>query len=152
MSGGWRQRLTGEGDEFSGKGPKLTSEQREHLTRVTDELLQRYTISRSDGADGDSNGAQGEPVSADEIDAVLESVLADAFDFGWFTRSDLPEAPELELEQEGGEQEHPYPAGSAARPMLEPLDWPDPRAEEDQATPSAADWGSALGPRRAADP
>ena len=36
---------------------------------------------------------------------MLESVLVEAFDFGWFTRSDLPEAPELTMEPEDAEWE-----------------------------------------------
>ena len=105
MSGRWRDRITGGRDEFSDKGRELSPEQREHLTRVTDELLQRYSISRTVAPGDDAEAAGGELVTADEIGAVLESVLVEAFDFGWFTRSDLPEAPELELEAEDAEWE-----------------------------------------------
>ncbi len=148
MSGRWRDRITGGRDEFSEKGHELSTEQREHLTRVTDELLQRYSISRSVGP-GEASDAGGEPVSADEIGAVLESVLVEAFDFGWFTRSDLPEAPELALESEDADWEQASAAERSSNKVLEPVEWPDPRAEEEEVAP---EWGLGLGAARAIDP
>jgi hypothetical protein len=149
MSGRWRDRITGGRDEFSDKGRELSPEQREHLTRVTDELLQRYSISRTVAPGDDGEAAGGELVTADEIGAVLESVLAEAFDFGWFTRSDLPEAPELELELEHAEWEQASAAERASSAVLEPVEWPDPRAEQEEVAP---EWGAGLGAARERDP
>jgi hypothetical protein len=150
VSSKWRDRLTGTHDEFSQRGTELTTEQREHLTRVTDELLKRYSISRSPGADGSPAEGGGEPVSASEIGGVLESVLVEAFDFGWFTRADLPEAPELSFDPTELEGE-PAPDAEAGH-VAESFTWPDPSAAADQAAESAASWGRALGPPIAAEP
>ena len=149
MSGRWRDRITGGRDEFSDKGRELSPEQREHLTRVTDELLKRYSISRSVGPDDAADGTGGELVTADEIGAVLESVLVEAFDFGWFTRSDLPEAPELELESEDAEWERASAGQRGSSAVLEPVEWPDPRAEQEEVAP---EWGAGLGAARERDP
>ena len=152
MTSKWRSRLTGAHDEFSERGTELTSEQREHLTRVTDELLKRYSISRSTMADGVTEEANGERVSATELGAVLESVLAEAFDFGWFTRADLPEAPELALELMENEHAHSPAPGADAGHVAAALSWPDPSAEADEAAESAADWSRGLGPPIAVEP
>jgi hypothetical protein len=149
MSGRWRDRITGGGDEFSDRGRELSPEQREHLTRVTDELLKRYSISRSVGPGEAPHSPGGELVTADEIGAVLESVLAEAFDFGWFTRSDLPEAPELTMEPEDADWEPGPVGGRESRPVLEPVEWTDPGAEDEDVV---LDWGLGLGGARAMDP
>jgi hypothetical protein len=149
MSGRWRDRITGGGDEFSDQGRELSPEQREHLTRVTDELLKRYSISRSVGPGEAPDSPGGELVTADEIGAVLESVLAEAFDFGWFTRSDLPEAPELTMEPEDADWEPGPVRGRESRPVLEPVEWTDPGAEDEDVV---LDWGLGLGGARAMDP
>ncbi len=93
--------------------------------------------------------AGGELVTADEIGAVLESVLVEAFDFGWFTRSDLPEAPELELESEDAEWERASAGQRGSSAVLEPVEWPDPRAEQEEVAP---EWGAGLGAARERDP
>ncbi len=100
-AGGWRRLIPGHEDEFSTKGPGLSDEQREHLTRVTDELMKRYTIIHTDSEPGAPPSAEGappvvRPVSAEELGAALLEVFE--FDADWFMKEDLPDAPELEFE------------------------------------------------------
>jgi hypothetical protein len=99
--GGWRRLLRVPDDEYSNKGRKLNDDEREHLSRVTDELMKRYTIvhtaeTAAAAATPDGAGPEpGQPVTAEELGAVLEVFY---FDEDWFMRAELPEAPELEFE------------------------------------------------------
>ena len=143
--GKWRRLLAGgRDDEFSESGPPLTDEQREHLARVTDDLMKRYSISRTGGFDGSEESAEGEPISADEFEAVLHTVLAEAFDFDWFSRPDLPEAPELAFDRSSGEMPRSALSDDRGIRVEEPLQWAeqDPDTEIGELESSQA-WASA---------
>ncbi len=153
--GRWRRLLAGgRDDEFSDYGPPLTREQREHLARATDELMKRYSISRPGGAAGSEESEEDQPVSADEFGAVLETVLAEAFDFGWFDRPDLPEAPELTLESSTGELTRKALADGMVAREEEPLTWSgqDPESEVGGHLESTLSWAAGLDAHRELEP
>ena len=137
----------GQADEFSEKVKPLTSEQRAQLTRATDELMKRYSISRT--SDSSDPSAVGEPLSADEFGAILEDVLVDAFDFDWFEREDLPEAPELTLEPEleGGRTRSAV--DDAEIRARNPVSWAehDPDTDEPGQFERTAAWASEVIPQ-----
>ena len=54
----------GQRDEFNEKVAPLTSEQRDHLGQLTDELMKRYTISRSPGSSANGFGTNRPAVSS----------------------------------------------------------------------------------------
>jgi hypothetical protein len=130
--GRWRRLLAGgRDDEFSENIAPLTPEQRAHLTAVTDELMKHYSLSRSIGSPESSAASARGTVSADEFEAVLETVLAEAFDFGWFDRPDLPEAPELALDAGTADRRPPSALDDEAIRRRNAVVWSEPEPEPD---------------------
>ncbi len=150
---GWRRLLSGgQPDEFTEKVAPLSDEQREHLARVTDELMKRYTISRTADSPGADEENVGEVISADEISAVLETVLAEAFDFAWFDRADLPEAPELELDPDDGPAPATQGAEAEAIRGQAPLVWSEAGSDPEMGElVSPQDWMTEAQPRTGDD-
>jgi hypothetical protein len=154
--GGRLRRLLagGRDDEFSDNEQPLTSEQREHLARLTDELMKRYSITRAAGSEGPEESDEGDMLSADEFGAVLETVLSEVFDFGWFNRPDLPWAPELAFESSTGDLPRPAAVDDETIRAQEPLAWSgeDADTEVDGDFESSRSWVTGLTAHRGVEP